>query len=144
MFFKKTVTAVVSLAAALVMYGAMKNTCPTREQHMTAVNNVVEKTLDKIFEERIQFPDESREIANYLALEVIPQAVEKLTNERIDYTDYGVISLGSIEDGQGDGHTVSVGIFGKVFTITEDMAHDYLSRMIDDMNLETILQQQQP
>ena len=70
MIIKKTITAVTSLAAALVMYGAMKNTCPSREQHMNKVTSVVEKALDKIFEEKIRIPQESREMADYLSQEV--------------------------------------------------------------------------
>lgn len=140
MVIKKLTTSIVSLAAALVMYGAMKNTCPSREQHMNAVTDVVEKALDKIFEERIQVPDESRELANYLAQEIIPQAVEKLTSQKIDFTDYGIISTGSVEDGEGDSHVVSLGLFGKVFTLSEEDAYNYLQKMVDDMNLEQILQ----
>ena len=140
MVIKKLTTSIVSLAAALVMYGAMKNTCPSRQQHLTAVTDVVEKALDKIFEERIQVPEESRELANYLALEVIPNAVEKLASQKIDIKDYGIISLGSMEVGNGDSQTVSVGVFGKVFTFSEDDAYEYLQKIVDDMNLESILQ----
>ncbi len=140
MVIKKLTTSIVSLAAALVMYGAMKNTCPSRQQHLTAVTDVVEKALDKIFEERIQVPEESRELANYLALEVIPNAVEKLASQKIDIKDYGIISLGSMEVGNGDSQTVSVGVFGKVFTLSEDDAYEYLQKIVDDMNLESILQ----
>ena len=142
MIIKKTITAVTSLAAALVMYGAMKNTCPSREQHMNKVTSVVEKALDKIFEEKIRIPQESREMADYLSQEVIPQAVERLTSQRIDVTDYGIVSLGSFDDGDGETQPISIGLFGKVFTFNEDQAYEYLQQVIGDMDLENLLQPQ--
>ena len=142
MIIKKTITAVTSLAAALVMYGAMKNTCPSREQHMNKVTSVVEKALDKIFEEKIRIPQESREMADYLSQEVIPQAVERLTSQRIDVTDYGIVSLGSFDDGDGENQSISIGLFGKVFTFNEDQAYEYLQQVIGDMDLENLLQPQ--
>lgn len=140
MIIRKTITAVTSLAAALVMYGAMKNTCPSREQHMNKVASVVEKALDKIFEEKIRIPQESREMADYLSQEVIPQAVERLTSQRIDVTDYGIVSLGSFDDGDGENQPISIGLFGKVFTINEDQAYEHLQQVIGDIDLENLLQ----
>lgn len=136
---KKFAFSVVSLACALVMWQAMKNTCPPREQHLRAVTDVVERTVDKIFEERIQFPEESRQLAEYLSTNVIPQAVEKLTEQRIDYKSYGIFSLGNIEQADGETIPVSFGLFGKVFTVSEDDAYEYLNDLIDQADIENII-----
>ena len=143
MLIKKTATSIVSIAAALVMYGIMKNTCPSREQHMTEVTNVMESILDKIFHEHIKVPEQSRKLADYLSSEVIPQAVEKLTNQQVDVTDYGVFSIGNLEDEEGGGHAVTIGLFGHVFTIGEQQTYDYLNEVFERLNLKTNLQEQE-
>ena len=143
MLIKKTATSIVSIAAALVMYGVMKNTCPSREQHMTAVTDVMESTFDKIIHEHIRVPEQSRELADYLTSEVIPQAVEKLTCQQVDVTDYGVFSVGNLEDEEGGGHAVTIGLFGKVFTVGEQQTYDYLNELFERLNLNTSLQKQE-
>jgi len=139
MIFKKLTTTVVSLAAALTMYSAMKNTCPSREEHLTVMTDVVEKTLDKIFEEKIMFPEQSRGLADYLTSKVVPEAVGKLTSEKLDFSDYGILSVGSFEDEDGNSHPVSLGVFGNVFTPSEEQIYGYLKQIVDDMELEKIL-----
>lgn len=136
---KKIAFSVVSFACALVMWQAMKNTCPPREQHLHAVTDVVERTVDRIFEERIQIPEESKQLAEYLSSKVIPEAVAKLTQQRIDFTNYGgVISVGSLSG--EDGTPLSIGMFGKVFTtFSEDQAYDYINGLIDETDIENII-----
>lgn len=134
---KKIAFSVVSLACALVMWQAMKNTCPPKEQHLQAVTSVVEKAVDKIFEERIQVPEESRQLAEYLSKNIIPQAVAKLTANKIDFTSLGVFSIGTLE---GENVPVSLGVFGQVFTIGEDRTYEYLNNMIDENEINKILQ----
>lgn len=137
---KKFTASIVSLACALVMWQAMKNTCPPREQHLRAVTDVVERTVDRIFEERIQFPEESKQLAEYLSTTIIPQAVEKLTAQRINIKDYGIFSLGNIEQADGETTPISLGLFGKVFTMSDDAAYQYLNGLIDETDIENIIQ----
>lgn len=137
---KKFTVSVVSLACALVMWQTMKNTCPPREQHLAAVTDVVERAVDRIFEERIQFPEESKELADYLSSTVIPQAVEKLTAQRIDFTSYGIFSMGNVVGDSGDKTPISIGAFGKVMTVSEDDVYEFLKDLIGDTNNENILQ----
>lgn len=136
---KKFACSIVGLACALVMWQAMKNSCPPREQHLQAVTDVVERTVDRIFEEKINFPEESRQIAEYLAAEIIPKAVERLTAERIDFTDYGIFSLGNIEDENGEAVPISIGLFGKVFTISEEQAEEYIDSLLSDSEIDYII-----
>lgn len=137
---KKIIFSVVSLACGVVMWQAMRNTCPPREQHLQAVTDVVQRTVDRIFEERVQIPEESRQLAEYLSSTVIPQAVEKLTRQKIDVRDFGVFSLGQVSTSDGDSTPVSLGIFGKVFTFSEDDAYDYISSLTNEKDIENILQ----
>lgn len=136
---KKITFSVVSFACALVMWQAMKNTCPPREQHLHAVTDVVERTVDRIFEERIQIPEESKQLAEYLSSKVIPEAVAKLTQQRIDFINYGgVISVGSLSG--EDATPLSIGMFGKVFTtFSEDQAYDYINGLINETDIENII-----
>lgn len=137
---KKFIFSVVSFACGIVMWQAMKNTCPPREQHLQAVTDVVERAVDRIFEERIKLPEESKQLADYLSSTVIPDAVAKLTQQRVDFTSYGIISMGQITEADGESTPVSLGIFGKVFTFSEDKAYDYLNSLIDETDIENIIQ----
>ena len=137
---KKFAFSIVSLACGLVMWQAMKNTCPPKEQHLRAVTDVVERTVDRIFEERIQFPEESKQLAEYLSQKVIPQAVKELTKQKIDFKNYGIFSMGNIEQADGESTPISIGVFGKVFTVSEDMAYEYLNEALSETGIENILQ----
>ena len=134
-------SSVVYLAAGIVMYGAMRSTNPSREQHLQEVADVVERAVKRIYEEKILLPEESRVLADYLSEQVIPAAVEKLTSQRIDVTDYGLFSVGSVTLDEGDSSNVSLGVFGKVFTLSEDQAYEYLKKaVVDDKVMELIKQ----
>lgn len=136
---KKIIYSVVSLACGLVMYQQMKNTCPPKEQHQKAVTDVVERAVDRIFMEKVKFPDESKQLATYLSESVIPQAVAKLTEKQIDVSSFGVFSLGTI-DGLDEGSVpVSFGLCGKVFTIDEDEVYKYINNMLDEDEINNIL-----
>ena len=136
---KKFACSIVGLACALIMWQAMKNSCPPREQHLQAVTDVVERTVGRIFEEKINFPEESKQIAEYLAAEIIPKAVERLTAERIDFTDYGIFSLGNIENENGEAVPISIGLLGKVFTISEEQAEEYIDSLLSDSEIDYII-----
>ncbi len=137
---KKIAFSIVSVACGLVMWQAMKNTCPPKEQHLHAVTDVVERTVNKIFEERIQVPEESKQLAEYLSSKVIPEAVEKLTKERLDIKDYGVFSIGTIT-GQGDSTAaVSIGFFDKVFTFSDEQAYDYINSLVQGTDINSIIE----
>lgn len=136
---KKFMFSIVSLACGIVMWQAMKNTCPQKEQHLQAVADVVERTVDRIFEERIKIPEESEQLASYLSSVVIPQAVEKLTRQRVDVHDFGVFSMGNINSEDGEKTPVSIGLLGKVFTFGEEDAYDYINSLINEEDIKKLL-----
>ncbi len=132
MILKKIGNSIVLLAGALVMYGAMKNTMPTGSEHMKHLTDEVERIVDKMMD-KIQIPDESRQMADFLSSEVIPEGVDRLINGRLDVTDLGeVVSIGRIKDDNGKEHIVSIGIFGKIFTIGDDELEQQVETAIRD------------
>ncbi len=117
---KSVALSVVYLAVGLVMYGAMKNSRPSQLQHANAVTDVVERVVDDIFENRIEIPAESRDIAEYISAKVVPEALEKIRNGKLDLTDWWVFNVGTITNEDGEVEVVTIGIMGKVFTFNED------------------------
>lgn len=132
---KSTAKSVVYLAVALVMYGAMKNTRPSNVQHADAVSEAVERVVDDIFENRIEIPTESRDLADYLSSKVVPKAIDKVSHGKIDLTDFWIFNIGSVTDEEGNEDAVSIGILGKVFTFNEDKIREDIEEMVtSDMN----------
>ena len=132
---KSVALSVVYLAVALVMYSAMKNTRPSQLQHANAVTDVVEHVVDDIFENRIEIPAESRDLADYISTTVVPKALEKVQNGKIDLTDFWIFNVGSITDENGEEEAVSIGILGKVFTFNEEKIRENIEETVtQDMN----------
>lgn len=138
---KSTATSIVYLAVALVMYGAMKNTRPSQNQHANAVTDVVERVVDDIFQNRIEIPSQSRDLADYLSSEVVPKTIDKMRNGKIDLTDYWIFNIGSVEDGDGNDEAVSLGIFGHVFVFDEDKIRDNIESTVKDEMREYLEEQ---
>ena len=134
-FAKASVKSIVYLAVALVMYGAMKNTRPSQLQHANAVTGVVENVVDDIFQNRIEIPAESRDLADYISGTVVPKALEKVQNGKIDVTDFWIFNVGSIPGTEGEEDAVSIGILGKVFTFNEEKIREQIEQSVtQDMN----------
>ena len=134
-FAKTSVKSIVYLAVALVMYGAMKNTRPSQLQHANAVTGVVENVVDDIFQNRIEIPAESRDLADYISGTVVPKALEKVQNGKIDVTDFWIFNVGSIPGAEGEEDAVSIGILGKVFTFNEEKIREQIEQSVtQDMN----------
>ena len=134
-FAKASVKSIVYLAVALVMYGAMKNTRPSQLQHANAVTGVVENVVDDIFQNRIEIPAESRDLANYISGTVVPKALEKVQNGKIDVTDFWIFNVGSIPGTEGEEDPVSIGVLGKVFTFNEEKIREQIEQSVtQDMN----------
>lgn len=139
---KSTAAAVVYLACGLVMYGAMKNTMPSQSQHANAVTNAVERVVDDIFQNRIEIPSESRDLAGYISNNVVPKALEKVRNGKIDITDYWIFNVGHVTGKDGKENAVSIGILGRVFTFNEDKIREDIEESVTD-DMKDFLQEQQ-
>ena len=126
---KDITKSVVFLACGLVMYGYMKKNTPSGEKHQQAMVESVERIVTKVYEEKIEFPEESRKLADYLSEKVIPQAVEKIIHGRIDLSDYDIFNIGIVTDDDGVHHIVSIGLFDTVFTLNEE----YIEQQVENM-----------
>lgn len=120
MIIKNAIRSVVFLAAGLVMYGAMKRTAPGQEKHQKVLTESVEHMLDYIYQEKIEFPEESRKLSRLMSDEIIPKAVNKIINGKIDLSDYHVINLATVKDDEGQEHLLSIGVLGMVFQMDDD------------------------
>lgn len=130
-FSKSTLTSVVSLACGLVMYSAMKNSKPSLQNHANAVTDVVENVVDDIFQNRIVIPEQSVKMADYISNKVIPKAMDKILNGKIDLTDCLIFNFGTVTNEKGNEEIVSIGIFGEVFTFNEEAIKNGIE---DDVN----------
>ena len=127
----------ISLAAATVIYVAVKKFCPSKEQHLMTMTEVMEQALDNIFEIHLDFPKENQHTADYFALEVTSNAVERIMERNFQFSDYGVISIGEMEDSKGETHTVSFGILGKVLTVGDEKAERLLQDVVENKECKT-------
>lgn len=140
---KSTAIAVVYLACGLVMYGTMKNTRPSQNQHANAVTGVVEHVVDDVFQNRIEIPSESRDLADYISNNVVPKALEKVRNGKIDLKDYWIFNVGNVVGKDGEEEAVSIGILGKVFTFNEDKIRENIEEAVNDDMQEFLKNQQE-
>lgn len=136
MIIKRTIKAAVLLGVALVMYGAMNKTLPSRDQHIIATSQMVKRVMDKVFMDKIHFPKESREIADYISNTLIPQATQKAMSENLDIKDFGIANIGTIETVDGDDEILSLGILGKVFTFGEEETYERLEKYMNMSNVD--------
>ena len=136
MIIKRTIKAVVLLGVALVMYGAMNKTLPSKDQHVIATSQMVKRVMDKVFMDKIHFPEESREIADYISNTLIPQATQKAMSENLDIKDFGIANIGTIETVDGDDEILSLGILGKVFTFGEEETYERLEKYMNMSNVD--------
>lgn len=140
---KSTAIAVVYLACGLVMYGTMKNTRPSQNQHANAVTGIVEHVVDDVFQNRIEIPSESRDLADYISNNVVPKALEKVKNGKIDLKDYWIFNVGKVVGKDGQEEAVSIGILGKVFTFNEDKIRENIEETVNDDMQEFLKNQQE-
>ena len=129
---KDVTKSVVFLACGLVMYGYMKKNTPSGERHQQAMVESVERIVTQLYEEKIEFPEESRKMADYLSENVIPQAVEKIIHGKIDLSDFHIFNVGTVTDDDGIRHIVSIGAFDTVFTLNDDYVEQRVQNITKD------------
>lgn len=137
MTVKKIRTALISIAAVTVICVAMKKFCPSKEQHLMTMTEVMEQALDSIFEKYLDHPEENQHTADYFALEVTSNAVERITEQNFQFFDYNIVSIGKMEDSKGKTHTVSFGILGKVLTVGDEKAERLLQDVVENKECKT-------
>lgn len=101
-------------------------TCPPKEKHVEKIASTVSNVVD----------DETRGLGKF-AISLIDELtgkdiVKRSVDKVITVDDYSLISLGKVE-WQGKEHITSVGIFGMVFTMPEEMMKDKLRKAIEKL-----------
>ena len=137
MTVKKIRTALISIAVATVLCTAMKNFNPSKKQHLITITELMEQALDNVFEKYLDHPEENQHTADYFALEVTSNAVERITERNFQFSDYDVVSIGEMEDCKGETHTVSFGILGKVLTVGDEKAERLLQDVVENKECKT-------
>ena len=96
-------------------------TCPGKDKHVdkiaSTVSNVVDDETKGFGKFAISLIDE------FTGKDIVKHSVDKV----ITVDDYSLLSLGKVE-WQGKEHITSVGIFGMVFTMPEEMIKDKLRK----------------
>lgn len=98
-------------------------TCPGKDEHVEKIAYTVSNVVD----------DETKGFGKF-AISLIDEfagrdIVKHSVNKVITVDDYSLLSLGKVE-WQGKEHITSVGIFGMVFTMPEEMIKDKLRKAI--------------
>lgn len=98
-------------------------TCPAKDEHVEkiayTVSNVVDDETKGFGKFAISLIDE------FTGKDIVKHSVDKV----ITVDDYSLLSLGKVE-WQGKEHITSVGIFGMVFTMPEEMIKNKLRKAI--------------
>lgn len=102
-------------------------TCPPKEKHVEKIASTVSNVVD----------DETRGLGKF-AISLIDELtgkdiVKRSVDKVITVDDYSLLSLGKVE-WQGKEHITSVGIFGMVFTMPEEMIKDKLRKAIKKLD----------
>lgn len=102
-------------------------TCPPKEKHVEKIASTVSNVVD----------DETRGLGKF-AISLIDELtgkdiVKRSVDKVITVDDYSLLSLGKVE-WQGKEHITSVGVFGMVFTMPEEMMKDKLRKAIKKLD----------
>lgn len=99
----------------------MAATCPEREKHMEAIQNLAANVINKASEDTGK-----SDFLNNLATYFVSGVSKFVIEQKLYVEDHYIYSIGKMELG-GKPETVSVGIFGRVFTIDEESAYKKLN-----------------
>lgn len=101
-------------------------TCPGKDKHVDKIAYTVSNVVD----------DETKGFGKF-AISLIDgltgkDIVKRSVDKVLTVDDYSLLSLGKVE-WQGKEHITSVGIFGMVFTMPEEMMKDKLRKAIEKL-----------
>lgn len=140
MILKKLPVTIVGLGAALFMWQTMQQTCPSQSQHMQTISDVVRDKVDKLFISRIEWPEESKDFADYLSSKITSEAMSDLQYARIRFDDYGIVSVVKVVNEDSTETLLSLGVLGKVMTMDEDSLENDLDKYMKNIDIHQIIQ----
>lgn len=133
-----------------VLLGTMVLTCPSRADHVNAIEEVAEQWVGDKVQENVGIVTGNNGLGGLFS-DIIGRLIEELTSKGadriidsyLDVDNYMVCSVGSITIA-GKKKTVSFGIFGHVFTADKDDIEELWARVMDDSTAMIPSQTQQP
>lgn len=99
----------------VIIAGVMVITCPDRQQHETALQEVIDYSFDK------SVADDDTGIA-YVASIFGSKLMNIFLDRMLRVDNYFIVSIGKVELPNGKSRQVSLGVLGHVFTIDRDKA----------------------
>ena len=127
------------LIAALILailFGTMVLTCPDRQAHETAIQEVTKAWVDDKVDENLSsitgvggvFGD----LINKALKELTGFGTDKVISKYLDVKNYLVCSVGRMAIGDNEEKMVSLGVFGHVFTFGKEDIEKAWTRAMDD------------
>ena len=127
------------LVAALIvaiLFATMVFTCPTRQDHEAAIQEVTKAWMDDKMNENMGnitgmggvFGD----LINKAIKELTGIGTDKVISRYLDVKNYVVCSVGTVHMGENEEKMVSLGVFGHVFTFGKEDIEKAWSKAMDD------------
>ncbi|MDO4195679.1 MAG: hypothetical protein Q4D33_05945 [Prevotellaceae bacterium] len=116
------------IIAAIVAGGWFTN--PTIEQHREKVEDIARIAITSTLEDEVKANNGGllgTIITAFVGDKIVEKGVEAFVGNKMEYHDYLLGSTATI-----DGHVVSVGVFGKVFTANADTIKEKMKDSIKD------------
>ena len=104
------VLVIVALVAVAVV------SCPDRQAHKDAIMSVVNAGIN----DELQVEDESAQALGALFGSIGSSVAGYFIDNRLSVDNYFVCSVGKLRDLNGEDKTISVGVFGHVFTFSKE------------------------
>jgi hypothetical protein len=119
---KKILWIVIVLLVGVLMYA----TAPAEEKHKEAMMKAVREYIDEEAANR-GFKDNG---ITRLGKNVVAQAVKTALNSKLKFDNYYLFNMTHVKL-DGENKTLSLGVFGKVFTFDKDMLHEKLQEALN-------------
>lgn len=122
------------LIAALILailFATMVFTCPDRQDHEEAIQEVTKEWMGDKIEENLGGNGIIGKIINKMITNITGFGTDMAVSNFLDVKNYVVCSVGRIRIGDSEEKTVSLGIFGHVFTFGKEDLEEAWSQALD-------------
>ena len=108
--------AIISLLVILALGAIAVVTCPDKQAHKDAIMSVVNEKID----DELKLPDGEAEGLSVILGSIGSGVAGFFLESRLNVKNNFVYSVGEIKDLEGNYQTISVGVFGHVFTFKKE------------------------
>jgi len=126
----------IFLAVLVIIIATLMFTTPNRQQHADTINHIMMSAVN--IELRNNHIDGA---IGSIASVAAHMAIDSFLNTRLLVRDNTFYSLGFV-DYNGEFNLVSVGVFGRVYTLNEDQARLVVKNKIGDFDLHKLIPKQ--